>query len=127
MLLRFPTRLGTIPTQSRPQQLLHLMVPFGPLQIPRPLACAVATKATELAIFQPSMRIDPNVHSSSNGPTTGSNHSRVNTSASFSTQGACAPRHLQTVMATTPVPSAAILAMVPRTAPVTDLGKILYI
>jgi len=103
------------------------MVPFGPLRIPHPLVCAVATKATELVNVLPSMLIGPSIHSSSNGPTTSSSHSRVNTSASFSMQGALVPRHLQTVTATTLAPSAATLATVRRTAPITDLNKILYI
>src|SRR5882672_11510698 len=101
MLLRFPTHLGTIPTQSFPKQLLWLMVPFGPLQKPRPLACTVATKATELVTVLPSILIGPSIPSLSSGPTTSSSHSKVDTSASFSMQGALVPWHLQTVMATT--------------------------
>src|SRR5882672_2805360 len=126
MLLRFPTCLGTIPTQNCPKPLLWLMVPFSPLQKPRPLVCAVATKATELVTVLPSMLIGPSVPSLSSGPATSSSHSKVDTSASFSMQGALVPRHLQTVTATTLAHSVVTLATVQRTAPITDLNQILY-
>src|SRR5882672_7673364 len=126
-LVLFPHCPGTFLIMNCLIQLPKTAIPFDTPRILPPPVYAVATRATVLPSAQKNVQAIQSILSSLCGPETTSRQQMENMSASCPMSEAPVIQKSQTVMALTLAPCVATPTMVQKTAPETDLSKVLYI